>query len=393
MSRLFSRLGVEWGGDPGPGVGGAPRGVRGGEVRVGGGALPGGRDRVVGPPARDRRERASRPRCVDGGLPPARHHRGRAATPWADHGRRHPGPGHRTAARLPRPRPRPPAARRRGRLRHPGRGVPSPQRLSRQTGPRAGARPAAPHLRRPAAEARDRGLGPGRGRHGHRTQRRTQDRDGVRRLRVDRPRRRPPGVAVPVGRRPRRLADRGGARRGSGRSRRHRAHGPPRADPAGRHCLGADPRALGHARPPGRAPDTTPPRHARRADHLPRTRHHREGRGDARRPHRRTRVRRRRCRLVGAGAPRLRPRLPAARRAARRARGRHRDDAGIVGAGHQGIRRHPGGAARDDVLPPTRRPAPRHRRRSGDRGRSGSAPDSATASTSAPTSSSTPARS
>ena len=91
-------------------------------------------------------------------------------------------------------------------------------------------------------------------------------------------------------------------------------------------------------------------------------RHHREGRGHPRRADRRPCLRRRRRRVVGPRARGVRPPVPAGPRTARRPRGRHRDDAGAVGRGHQGLRRRARQSARDDVVPPPRRPDPGHRR-------------------------------
>ena len=159
-----------------------------------------------------------------------------------------------------------------------------------------------------------------------------------------------PGRAVPVGRGSARLAARrrAGGRRGG--LRRHRADGPPDPDPAGRPRVGSDPRTVGDPRGAGRAGHRPRARDAVHAGDLPRSRHHRQGRRNARRAQRRPSLLRPRRRVVGPRARGVRPGLPADGAAPRRPRSRRRDDASPVGAGHQGVRRRAGHAARDHVL-------------------------------------------
>ena len=116
-----------------------------------------------------------------------------------------------------------------------------------------------------------------------------------------------------------------GAGRRRGRLRRARADGPPDPDPAGRPRLGADPRAVGDPRA-GRRPRHPACGSARSCTPVTfrPAGHHRQGRGHARRAHRRPRVRRRRRRLVGARARGVRPAVPA-----RRASGSTRLEAAI----------------------------------------------------------------
>ena len=134
--------------------------------------------------------------------------------------------------------------------------------------------------------------------------------------------------------------------------------------------------------------------HARHPGHLPAAGHHRQGRGHARRADRRPRLRRRRRRVVGPRARGVRPPVPARPRAARRPRGRHRDDAGAVGGGHQGVRRRARQPARDDLVPAPGRPASRSSSAAAASGvRCASRPGSATPATCPPTSSASTASS
>ena len=96
--------------------------------------------------------------------------------------------------------------------------------------------------------------------------------------------------------------DGAGGRRG--RLRRARADGPPDPDPAGRHGLAADPRAVGHARAGRRARHRPDARHAVHAGHVPPGRDHGEGGGHPRRALRRSRVPRRRRRAGGTASTR-----------------------------------------------------------------------------------------
>ena len=308
-----------------------------------------------------RRQRRPRPRRDRRGVRRARAHRRRPPRARADHRRRHPRTRRGRRRRAGWTRPGPPGC------------PPSsslvdtpPAECRRRNADRANVVPAAAlatqlqALRRGPRRARRRGLGRRPRRHARRPPRTEAEPDAAAAPTADR--RSSQGLEVvlqlsplPVGRGARRLAagDGPGGRRG--RVRRARGDGPPDPDPAGRPGLGADPRAVGDPRRWSPASDTglrlgtlVTPVTFRAAGH------HRQGRGDPRRADRRPRLRRRRRRLVGARARGVRPAVPARPRAARRARGRHRDDAGAVGAGHQGVRRRAGQRCR-------RRPATRGR--------------------------------
>ena len=173
------------------------------------------------------------------------------------------------------------------------------------------------------------------------------------------------------------LTRRGPGRR-RGRLRRALGDGPPDPDPAGRPGLVADPGAVGDPRRGGRAGHRPRARHPGHAGHLPRAGHHRQGRGHPGRAHRRPGLRRRRRRLVGARARGVRAGVPAAEAAARRPRARDRDDAGAVGARHQGVRRRAGQPPGDDLLPAAGRRRSRSSSAAPDRAPCGSRPRSAT---------------
>ena len=173
----------------------------------------------------------------------------------------------------------------------------------------------------------------------------------------------PARVQFSMGRGPGRVAALG--RRGGQRSRVRGpgADGPPDPDSAGRAGLGAHTRALGHARPAGRAGHRPAAGHAGQPGDVPRGRRAGQDRRHPRRADRRPGLLRARRGLVGPGARRVRPAVPARRAAPGPARADHRDDARAVAAGHQGLSRRARRAARDDVLPATGQRHPDHRRR------------------------------
>ena len=287
---------------------------------------------------------------------------------WADHRRRHPRPGPRPPPGLARRRQGRRAPGRRRRHRHPARGDPAPQRGSRVRRPGDRTRhPAQAVPRGPRRRAAGRGLGR-RARRQARLPRGRRDTDlgghtHRRPALVAGADRHAPALPLPVGRGTGRVAAVDGAGRGRGRLRRTGGDGPPHPDPAGGPGLGADPRALGDSRPGGRPGHAASPRHARLPHHLPAGGHHGQGRGDARRADGRPGVRRGRRRMVAPRARGVRPAVPAGARAAGRPRVGHRDDAGTVGGGHQGLRRGAGQPAGDHVLPATGGVDPGDRRR------------------------------
>ena len=157
------------------------------------------------------------------------------------------------------------------------------------------------------------------------------------------------------------------------RLRGRRPDGPPDPDPAGGPGLGADPGAVGDARAARRR--STPGCGSARSCSpvtFRRARHHREGGRHPGRAERRPGVPAGSAPAGGsASTPRSACRSRPPQRAARRPGARDRDDAGAVGAGHQGVRRRAGHAARDHLLPAAGRRDPDHR------GRRRRAPDAA----------------
>ena len=174
----------------------------------------------------------------------------------------------------------------------------------------------------------------------------------------------------------------GRQRRGRGRSARHRADGPPDPDPAGRPGLGADPRAVGHARPAGR-PGTRPAaRHAGHAGDVPRARDPGQDRRHAGRAQRRPGVLRHRRGLVGPRARRVRPAVPAAATRLDQLEAAIETLRALWQPGTKAYHGEPGVAAGDDLLPAA---GPRQCRSSSavaaSGARCGSPPGSATAAT------------
>ena len=145
--------------------------------------------------------------------------------------------------------------------------------------------------------------------------------------------------ALSLGRRSGRLVALGGRSRRGGRLLRAGPDGPPDPDPAGGPGLGADSGALGNARAARRPADVAAARPAGQPGEPAFCRSSGEDRGDPRRAHRRSRLLRRGCRLVGSRACRVRAAVPRRRRASAAPFGDAGNDAGAVEHRHQGLSR------------------------------------------------------
>ncbi len=252
-------------------------------------ALPPAGGRVIGRPARRRRERRVRPGRLGRRLRPAAPDRRREVAPRTHrrhrHARSRPGP----ARAFPRTRPSGRTSMRGSPFRDRRRRMPGAQLTARPAGPSRGSRSTGDQLRARSEGHRRRGLGRGPDRRRRvAVQRRCRpgshpgSRDVGSQVEswLGRPRSGggPPGIPLPLGRGPGRLAALDRPRSGPPRIRWHRPDGPPHPDPAGGPGLGADSRAMGDAGPARRARHEPPARHPRHSGDLPRAWHHRENR-------------------------------------------------------------------------------------------------------------------